>query len=182
MKGAFKGIKVNKGSSKPQEKPREFEVNANAEEDKNPYFKAHANLESDSERIERHCNRAIKAFLSNDINKFKECRRELLFIQSRQPAIYVSNSREPDIHRVLFPSHKKNLGDLLEMERDLELDEDLEPAKVKATENDIREDFVREKQESAVRFKGAVFAKDLGEKMEVRWSVFVGRRGWQVQR
>jgi hypothetical protein len=102
MKEAFKGIKVNKSSGKSEEKPREFEVNQNSEEDKNPYFKTNAVLESDSERIERYCNKAIKAFFANDINKFKEYHRELLFVQSKQPVIYVSNTEEPDIHRVLF--------------------------------------------------------------------------------
>jgi len=102
MKGAFKGIKVNKVSSKSQEKSREFETNKNPEEDKNPYFKTDAVLESDSERIERYCNKAIKAFFANDLSKFKDCHRELLFIQSKQPVIYVRNTKEPDIHRVLF--------------------------------------------------------------------------------
>jgi hypothetical protein len=53
------------------------------------------------------------------------------------------------------------------MERDLEIDEELEPTKKVKGQSDIRADFIKEKQESAVGFKGPIFAKDLVEHSDV---------------
>ena len=66
------------------------------------------------------------------------------------------------------------MGDLLEMERDLEIDEELEPEKKIKGESDIRADFIKEKQESAVGFKGAIFAKDLVEHPDVLSNTLLG--------
>lgn len=72
------------------------------------------------------------------------------------------------------------MGDLLEMERNSEIDEELEPERKLRPEDALRNDFIREKQESAIGFKGAVFVKDLVDRPEVLFASFVGRRRWKV--
>lgn len=176
-KGAFSGIRIVETKPDPsppqRRKSSDFVQDLDVGEDySNPYIKRHKGDASNSEEINNLCEKSIKAFMSGNIEKFKELSKELLYAKSKQAVIHIDDSLQPDLHRVFLEiifDGKKNLNDLLELEQDLENEEMLEPErKAKLVEkSDIRGDFIKEKEESAAKFRDEITIRQFKKDQQV---------------
>ena len=104
-KGAFKGIKIQEALSQPAQevfRPPEFEANPVPEDDTNPYFKRHKGEEEYSDQLSKLCDKSIKSFLSGNIENFQDYHKELIYLKSKQPVIYLDDTHQPEIHRVIY--------------------------------------------------------------------------------
>ena len=104
--GAFKGIKVSKAKSEEYQsveaKPvTSIEPLKAKKEEVNPYVKRVRTEEDNSEQLKKLCDKAIKAFMQFDKEKFVEHKKELIYLRSKQAIIRMADeSQGRDIKRV----------------------------------------------------------------------------------
>ncbi len=106
--GAFRGIKIEKVESPKPEKKTEKKLmdildmqDQAGEVEKYAHIKKPHHLGNNAEEVAKVCDRAVKAFMRNDMSGFKENQTELLYLKSRQSVVYVDDAERPGIQRVI---------------------------------------------------------------------------------